>query len=188
MILSASVRYVGGVFVPEGRIMLDEGAKATALYAPNVDVADDNQPECDTLTRAEALLDGAEALFEGAFGPNGKDKRRIKRACRLAWDAAWMCVKQASEARGWDCDTNKQGQMNMLRLGGVNISDMSGGDLGLFRNYCAAQGFYERGYGDRYQPRTYYPRKAWQMLDGVRYVRELVRMLLANDANIEAAA
>lgn len=188
MVLSANVKYVGGVFVPDGKIMLDEGAKATALYAPNVDVAADTQPECDTLTRAEALLDGAEALLDGAFGPNGKDKRRIKRACRLAWDAAWMCVKQASEARGWACETNEQGQINMLRLGGVNITDMSGGDLGLFQSYCVAQGFYERGYGDKSQPRVYYPRKAWQMLDGVGYVRELARTLLAGDAKIEAAA
>ena len=187
MVLSASVRYVGGVFVPAGEIMLDDGAKATALYAPNVDVADGNPPECDIRARAEALLDGAEALLDGAFGPKGKDKARIRRACRLAWDAAWMCVKRASETRGWACETIQDGQMNMLRLGGVSLTDMSGGDLGLFQRYCGARGFYERGYGSKNAARTYYPRKKWQLREGLMDARELVRTLMSA-AGAEAAA
>ena len=169
MIVSASVKYAGGVFVPDGDIMLNEGANATAIYMPSEHIPPAGLPERDTRARAEAL-----SLLDGAFEPNGKDKVRLIRACRLAWDAAWMYVKRASERQGWACDTIEDGELNMFRLGGVSIDDMSGGDIGLFQSYCAARRFYERGYGGT---RVYYHRKEWQRRLGIGDVRDLARRL-----------
>ena len=75
----------------------------------------------------------------------------------------------------------------MMRLGGVDEKDAIGGDLDLFLGFCVAEGFYERGYGKPGAPKRYCPTEDSQMLDGVGYVRDLIRSLHCTGDNAEAA-
>ena len=125
------------------------------------------------------MLDEADCSFDGAFGEDGWDMSRIKRGSRLAWDAAWISAKWIARKRGWECQSHDDANSVMMRLGGVNERDATGGDIALFTGFCVDQGFYERGYGKPGDPKPYWPTEDWQMLDGVGYVRDLIRSLYA---------
>lgn len=127
-------RYANGVFMPDVAPRLPEGAVVSLLYDIDLHASESTGAEA-TLRKANTLLDDAERAFSGAFAPGGWDELTIKRGCRMAWDAAWMCAQQIAAERDWECETPDQGSRIMMRLGGVNEQDASGGDLALFQGF-----------------------------------------------------
>ena len=187
MATAIKARYINGAFMPETAIEIEEGALVSLSYAID-ETAAAALSASEVLRRAEDMLDEADCAFEGAFGEAGWDAPRIKRGSRLAWGAAWMSAKWIARERGLACQSRNDAIAVMMRLGGVNERDATGGDLALFTGICVDQGFYESGYGLPGDPKIYFPTEDWQMLDGLGYVRDLVRTLCAIGAGEEKVA
>lgn len=188
MAIAIRARYVNGAFMPDAAIDMEEGALVSLSYVIDESAASASLSASEVLRRAEDMLDEADCVFEGAFSEEGWDAPRVKRGSRLAWDAAWMSAKWIARERGWECQSRDDAATVMMRLGGVNERDATGGDLALFTGFCVAQGFYERGYGLPGDPKIYSPTEDWQMLDGLGYVRDLARSLCAIGAGEEKVA
>ena len=138
MTTAITATYAIGVFKPHGEVDLDEGARVWLMYEATGGIANAEHSETDAFSREEALLDEDERLFDGAFGDvgwddMGWDEARVNRGSRLIWDAAWMSAKRVAAERGWECETREQASLLMMRLGGVNEKDATGGDIGLFQ-------------------------------------------------------
>lgn len=136
--------------------------------------------------RAARLVKEMSPLMERGIA--NKDDEDIARACGMGWRAAWICARLVAASRGWECETPKQASAIMMRLGGVNERDATGGDLSLFQLFCGARGFHERAYGAPNEPRRYYPEKKWQLRECAADVRALVGRLRELGAMESAAA
>lgn len=136
--------------------------------------------------RAALLVKEMSPLMERGIA--NKDDEDIARACGMGWRAAWICARMIAASRGWECETPKQASAIMMRLGGVNERDATGGDLSLFQLFCGAQGFHERAYGAPDEPRRYYPEKKWQLRECAADVRALVGRLRELDGRERVAA
>lgn len=177
--------YINGSFMPDDEVILEEGARVSLTYTISENMLNKLDSANDAFWGSNALLDEATRVFNGAFAASYRDKDKIKRGATLAWEAAWMNAKRVAQERGWKCDAPDDASAIMMRLGGVDEADPTDGDFGLFRRFCAAEGFYELAYGKPSDPIRYLPREDWQMLDGVESIRELARMLYEIDEREE---
>ena len=188
MAAAITARYANGAFTPEGEVDLEEGARVSLTYVVDREGAVEGASARDVLGKAEELLAEADREFERSLSADSWDEAGAKRGSRLAWDAAWMSAKRAANARGWACETPEQASRVMMRLGGVDERDGSGGDLGLFQRFSIAEGFYERASHESGEVRRYYLHEDWQIQDGLKYVRQLVRMLACEGDSAEIGA
>lgn len=188
MATAITARYANGAFTPEGEVSLEEGARVSLTYVVDREGAVEAASARDVLREAEGLLSEADREFERSLSADRWDESGVRRGSRLAWDATWMSVRRAASARGWACETPEQASKVMMRLGGVDEWDGSGGDLGLFQRFSIAEGFYERASREAGEVGRYYLHEDWQIQDGLKYIRQLVRMLACEGENPEIGA